>query len=69
MKDLTKRQQEILEVAVKYEHDTGQPCRAVYLSRRLEITLEGVRHHLAALHRKGWLDRPSSPLAVRSHRQ
>ena len=68
MKRLTARQREILRIATKFEHDTGEPCRAIYLSRRLEITPEGVRHHVGALYRKGWLDAPSSPVVVRRHR-
>jgi Mn-dependent DtxR family transcriptional regulator len=69
VKDLTPRQREILQVVAKYEHDTGEPCRFVYVSRRLAIPEPVVRHHFEALHRKGWVERPTSPVSLRPHRR
>jgi len=69
MKDLTTRQREILQVVAKYEHDTGEPCRFVYISRRLEIPTPVVRRHFEALYRKGWVDRPTSPISLRHPRE
>jgi len=68
VKDLTNRQREILKVVAKYEHDTGEPCRFEYLARRLAIPAEAVRHHFEALHRKGWVEKPRSPIVLR-HRE
>jgi predicted ArsR family transcriptional regulator len=66
MKDPTPRQREILEVAVKVEHVTGKPCTFYQLARKLDISPVGVRHHVEALRRKGWLESARSPL-VRKH--
>jgi DNA-binding MarR family transcriptional regulator len=65
MKDLTPRQREILAVVSKYEADTGAQCRFTYLADRLAITVEAVRHHASALHRKGWLKSAGSPIERR----
>jgi len=66
MKDLTARQREILEVVTKYESDTGARCRFTYLADRLAISVEGVRNHISALHRKGWLESSRSPIQRRT---
>jgi predicted ArsR family transcriptional regulator len=65
MKDLTARQREILQLAVKVEHATGKPCTFHQLARKLEISPVGVRHHVEALQRKGWLESARSPLLRR----
>ena len=67
MKDLTERQREVLDVAIQVEEKTGKPCTFEHLARKLAISPVGVRHHVEALHRKGWVERPQSPL-LRRHR-
>ena len=69
MKDLTTRQREILEVVAKFEHATGEPCRFAYVSRRLAIPEPVVRHHFEALYRKGWVERPTSPIVLSRHQR
>jgi predicted ArsR family transcriptional regulator len=64
VRELTTRQREILELAQRYEQETLRPCPAIYLSRRLAISTLGVRHHVEALHKKGWLKSPDSPLRL-----
>jgi SOS-response transcriptional repressor LexA len=66
--DLTTRQQQILDVAVKIEHVTGKPCTFYRIAQKLKISPVGVRHHAEALKRKGWLEKATSPL-IRRHRE
>lgn len=62
---LTDRQAEILTEIRKYYEVTGEGCSAGYLSRRFHLTREGIRSHLAALSRKGWLASSSLPARPR----
>lgn len=52
---LTARQQEILAFITEVHRVTGEPCSARLVARRMAISLEGVRKHVHALYRKGFL--------------
>jgi hypothetical protein len=52
---LTDRQAAIYSEIKKYYAVVGDGCRTSYLARKFSITHEGVRGHVFALRRKGWL--------------
>ncbi len=62
---LTQKQAEVLSEITRYHDATGEPCRASYLARRLDMSRECVRGHVAALARKGWLRSTGSPFRLR----
>jgi DNA-binding IclR family transcriptional regulator len=62
---LTTRQRAIVTVIDDYTRVTGEPCPASYLARRLRLHHSSIQEHLSALHRKGWLRTPNSPIRLR----
>jgi hypothetical protein len=52
---LTARQQEVLTFIQEVHRVTGEPCSARLVARRMDISLERVRHIVVTLHRKGFL--------------
>ena len=62
---LTERQAAVLAEIQHYRAATGEPPAMAYVARRLKITREGVRVHIDALCRKGWLRAPGPPLVPR----
>ncbi len=65
-KGLTKRQAEILDFIIDSIHDNGMPPTIAEIGRRFEITsTNGVADHLAALERKGYIERSSKARSIR----
>lgn len=60
---LTTRQRAVLDVVVGYYRATHEPCSAALVARRVGLHHSTVQEHFLALHRKGWIRRPS-PRAV-----
>lgn len=58
--ELTHRQREVLAVCEAFFHATGEPCSVPYLARRLAVHHSTIQEHLEALHRKGWLQAPTT---------
>jgi DNA-binding IclR family transcriptional regulator len=62
---LTTKQRALVEAVDAFERVTGEPCSASALARRLRLHHSTVQEHLSALHRKGWLQTPNSPVSLR----
>jgi predicted ArsR family transcriptional regulator len=62
---LTPRQREVFGLIRHYYEALEEPVPARYVAMKLNITHEGARHHLAALHHKGWLVGETSPAVPR----
>lgn len=62
---LTQKQAAVLAEIIRYRAETGDQCRVSYLERRFKLSRAGVRAHIAALHRKGWLRSQESPFRLR----
>lgn len=62
---LPTKQRAIIETADAFERAAGEPCSASFLARRLRVHPSTIQEHLSALHRKGWLLTPNSPVSLR----
>ena len=62
---LTERQKEVFDLVSTYCRAVDDPCPWSYVSRHLGITREGVRGHIEALWKKGWIRSPGSPVRPR----
>lgn len=65
---LPVRQADVLRLIVRVHDITGEGCSATLISKRLKISRERARAHIATLYRKGWLRSPGSP-AIPKKRQ
>lgn len=66
MKKLTARQREVLEAIQNYHAEKGYIPSIRELGRMLGISsLRGVTVHLAALEKKGWIERESTSRSIR----
>lgn len=66
MKQLTARQREVLDAIVNYRGEKGYVPSIRELGKMLNISsLRGVTVHLAALERKGWIERESTSRSIR----
>ena len=63
---LTEKQAAILQRIVTYYRVVEEGCPAYWLARRFPMSAIGIRKHLAALHRKGWLITENSPAVPRA---
>lgn len=55
---LTERQAQVLDEITRYYRVSGEGPSLGYLARRIATGRHGVRCHLEALARKGWLSSP-----------
>jgi hypothetical protein len=65
-RELTAKQAAVIEAIARYHDATGEAPPVAWLARRLGISREGMRAHLIALYRKGWLLSPSAPALLRA---
>lgn len=65
LRTLTTKQRAIVEAVDAFERAAGEPCSASFLARRLRVHTSTIQGHLSALHRKGWLQTPNSPVSLR----
>jgi DNA-binding CsgD family transcriptional regulator len=65
---LPPRQMDVLRFIVRVHDATGEGCTATLISKRLKISRERARAHIATLYRKGWL-KASGPPAIPKKRQ
>lgn len=63
--ELPTKQRAIVEAIEAFERVTGEPCSIRLLARRLRVHHSTIQEQLSALHRKGWLSSPNSPLSLR----
>jgi len=63
---LSAQQTAVLAEISRYVEAAGEPCRASHIARRLKISRETVRTHVAALVEKGWLRSKRSPYRPRN---
>lgn len=61
-RDLTDRQQSVLELCQRYFDTAGEPCSVRYLARRLDLHPKTVQDHLNALLRKGRIAASTIPV-------
>lgn len=65
-KNLTKRQEMILQYVVNYIQDEGYPPSIREIGSKFEIgSLRGVTVHLDALEKKGYISRANTPRSIR----
>lgn len=64
IEQLSTRQRMIIERIDAFERVAGEVCSISQLARSLRLSRSTMKEHLEALHRKGWLRSPHSPLIV-----
>ena len=64
-KELTKRQQRVLDFIIKYIRDIGYPPTVREIGGAFKISSKGAYDHLLAIEKKGYIRRdPAKPRAI-----
>ena len=64
-KDLTKRQQQVLDFIINYIRDIGYPPTVREVAKEFKISSKGAYDHLVAIEKKGYIKRnPTKPRAI-----
>ena len=58
LKELNKRQQDVLEIIVRHYVETAEPVGSRYISRRLELSSATIRNVMADLEELGYITQP-----------
>ena len=64
-KELTKRQQQVLDFIINYLKNTGYPPTVREVGKEFKISSKGAYDHLVAIEKKGYIKRnPTKPRAI-----